>query len=137
VATTIAYDHSFNYLFLPNGKRRPGFLIQLSNGTLQIDTKAFLDSGAEFSLFNGEFATALGLDLISGQPRRYKTVNNTSLGLYVHPVTIYIPELDAFRFQLGFSIEQITVNILGRDFFDLMRIGFDEHEQVFHVSVRR
>ena len=136
MSTTIRYDLTFNYLFLPNGKRRPGFLVQLSNRALHLDTKAFLDSGAEFSLFNGEFGAALGLDLIAGRPRPYKTVNSTVIHGYVHPVTIAIPELGEFQFELGFSIEQITVNILGRDFFDLIRIGFDEHEQIFHVSVR-
>ena len=104
---------------------------------MQLDTKAFLDSGAEYSLFNGEFGAALGLNVISGRPRPYKTVNNTVIHGYVHPVRIYIPEVDEFQFLLGFSIEQITTNILGRDFFDLIRIGFDEHEQVFHVSIRR
>ncbi len=49
---------------------------------------------------------------------------------------LYVPGVGEFDIRLAFSIDPITVNILGRDFFDLIRIGFDEHEQIFHVSVR-
>lgn len=137
MSITIRYEHTFNYFVLPTGKRRPGLLIQIRNGGVQLDTKAFLDSGAEYSLFTGKFAPALGLDLIAGRPRAYRTINNTVINGYVHPVSVYVPEVGEFPIQLGFSLHQITTNILGRDFFDLVKIGFDEHEQVFHLSVRQ
>jgi len=85
-------------------------------------------------LFNGGFASAIGLSLLDGAARTYGTTNKTEISARLHRVALWIPELGEFTMTLGFSLDDITRNILGRDFFSLVRIGFDERVQVFHVS---
>lgn len=132
--TTVRYEHTFDYRIGENNKRFPGFLIRLKNRVNIVDTDTFLDSGAEYSLFNGGFATAIGLSLLDGVARTYRTANKTEISARLHRVALWIPELGEFTLTLGFSLDDITRNILGRDFFSLVRIGFDEREQLFHVG---
>jgi hypothetical protein len=62
-------------------------------GAKTLETHAELDSGAEYSLFDGQLAVDIGLPL-----RR---------------------------------------NILGRDFFDLLTVGFDEHHSEVYLGEPR
>ena len=133
---TIRYEHTFTYRITADNKRFPGFLVQLRNGGNSIDVDAVLDTGAEYSLFNGALANAIDLSLLAGKVRTYRTANRTDLSARVHPVSVWIPELGEFKMNMGFSLDDITRNILGRDFFSLLSIGFDEHHQTFHVSRR-
>jgi hypothetical protein len=93
------------------------------------------DSGASRSLLNGEIVVpALGLDLFSGPTQRYNPVTGSGLEGRLHKVEIFHPDLGSFVLDVGISTVPIRRNILGRDFFDLVQIGFREHHQTLFIT---
>ncbi|MBI3300886.1 MAG: hypothetical protein HYZ72_02245 [Deltaproteobacteria bacterium] len=99
-----------------------------------LDIDAYLDSGAQRSLFDGGIGTALGLDLFSGPEIRYVSIAGTGLAARLHQVRLAHPALGSFELEVGFSTVPISRNLLGRDFFNLVQIGFRERYLVFYVT---
>jgi hypothetical protein len=126
----VVYQIRVEYLRRQDGRSYPGLVVQLENPNdpeNAVDLRAELDSGAEFSLFDGSLARAIGLDLPNGTPFRFVTTNSSYIDARILPVVISEPDLGRFPIDLRFSISQIQRNILGRDFFNLTQIGFREH----------
>ncbi len=105
-------------------------MIELENprtGSTTLEIDAELDSGAEYSLFQGSWALAIGLDLFDGVSFAFGLANGISLEARILPVVISHAELGCFHLLARFSTGPLRRNILGRDFFDLLTVGFDEH----------
>jgi len=94
---------------------------------------AYLDSGAEYSLFQAELATAIALDPIGGAQRRYAFANGQEVRAAVREVTVSHPQLGNFSLSPGFTFG-LTRNILGRDFFNFVQVGFRERYLQFFVT---
>lgn len=95
-----------------------------------VEFKAYVDSGAGFSIFHADDTEILGLKLEEGE-REYVTVGDGSLiPVYSHRVTIQVAE-EEFEAMIGFSRRLgIGFNILGRkDVFERFKICFDEREK--------
>jgi hypothetical protein len=105
----------------------------LNNLGRALDINAYLDSGAQRSLFDGWIATSLGLDLLSGQALSYGSLGGTIQGR-LHRVRLSHLDLGEFDLEIGFSESQIRRNLLGRDFFNLTQIGFRERYLTFYVT---
>lgn len=135
----VVYQIQLPYLRHQNGRSYPGLVVQLENPNNRenaLDLRAELDSGAEFSLFDGNLAESIGLDLASGNPFRFVTTNSSYIDARILPVVISEPDLGRFPIGLRFSVNQIQRNLLGRDFFNLVQIGFRErHLEVFLTPV--
>jgi len=132
------YNHSFEYLLDPLTENSfPGLTVRiLKPGSLDagVDLDVHFDSGASRSLLNGEIVVpALGLDLFSGPPQRYESVSGAGLEGRIHKVEIFHPDLGSFPIDVGISTASIRWNILGRDFFNLVQIGFRERFQTLHI----
>ena len=115
----------------------PALVIQLQNpstGAKTLETHAELDSGAEYSLLDGQLAVDIGLDLFSGQHFAFELANGVSLDARILPVVLSHGELGQFRLQARFSTGPLRRNILGRDFFDLLPVGFDEHHSEVYLG---
>ncbi len=105
-------------------------------GDQAVDVDAFLDSGAETSLFDGAFLEVIGLNLLSGRPRSFiSTMGPTHEGR-MHRVRLEHEQLGNFDLEIGFSTGPISRNLLGRDFFDFLEVGFREHQESFLIEVR-
>lgn len=103
---------------------------RLKNGDW-IELKAYVDSGAGFSIFHAEITEILGLKLEAGE-KVYVTVGDGSLiPVYTHQVLIQLAD-DEFEVMVGFSRRLgIGFNIIGRaDIFDRYKICFDEMKKV-------
>jgi hypothetical protein len=88
------------------------------------------------SLLNGEIVVpALGLELFSGPTQRYNPVTGSGLAGRLHKVEIFYPDLDSFVLDVGISTVPIRRNILGRDFFNLIQIGFRERHKMLLITV--
>ena len=98
-----------------------------------IDADAYLDSGAERSLFNGDFLTALGVDLANNKQKSYQSTVGDTITAYLHDVRISVPEAGDFNLEIGFTDRQIRRNLLGRDFFNLVQIGFRENQLCYFM----
>jgi hypothetical protein len=133
----VSYTHQLNYLYGPDQRPFPGLVLQLlglGHPQQALETDAYLDSGAERSLFDGWIATALGVDLLSGRRILYRSTAGREVEGRLHQVELSHPDLGTFQLEVGFSTEPIRRNLLGRDFFNLIQIGFRERHFVFYVT---
>lgn len=134
---TVSYAYQFNYPYHAQGGRFPALVVRIAspNFPLQsVEIDAYFDSGAEGTLIDGRHARAIGLELLAGQVKRYKSTMGTSLEARLHPISLSHPDLGAFQLIAGFSTDGITRNLLGRDFFNLIQVGFRERHQVFYIE---
>jgi hypothetical protein len=137
---SVTYQFRFPYLRQLDGSLVPGLVIQLRNpitGAKTVETNAELDSGAEYSLFDGQLAIDIGLDIFKGKPFVFELANGIPLDARILAVVISHAELGRFNFEARFSTGPLRRNILGRDFFDLLQIGFDEHQSEIYLGATR
>lgn len=133
---TVAYPHEFPYRQSPAGGTFPILPVTISTShqlTRSADVIAYLDSGAQRSLFDGTLAAAIGLDLLDGRRLPFASAAGFSIEAIIHPVRLSHPDLGDFGLEIGFSTIPLRRNLLGRDFFSLVQIGFRERQQVFYV----
>lgn len=136
MAFSVRYSHRFNYREVKNSSF-PVLQFRVSNpqqSEMGVDIDAYLDSGAQYSLLNGWLATSLGLDLYSGAPRWYGTTAGRRIEGRVHQIRLSHPSLGSFELEVGLSTEEIRRDLLGRDFFNLVQIGFRERQLVYYVT---
>jgi len=131
----VTYEREFPYPRDSSGNPFPILPVQIEVAGDAIETHAYLDSGAEYSLFSAAFARVLGLDLQGGARRTYSLANRQRLDATVREVRLTHPDLGSFSLQLGFSDETVR-NLLGRDFFNLIQIGFREQYSTFYITPR-
>lgn len=106
----------------------------LVGGEEAIDVDAYLDSGASTSLFNGSFLSALHIPLLNNRRKSFASTAGHSIEAYIHRVRLTLPQLGAFDLDIGFSNTQIFRNLLGRDFFNLVQIGFRERQLEYYLT---
>jgi hypothetical protein len=133
---TITYPHDFPYTDMGNGHfPMLQFIIQSPNEQAEaIDVDGFLDSGASYSLFDESILAAIGLDLMGGPARLYQPVAGPQIEARVHRVRPAHDRLGNFTLDIGFSTGPISRNLLGRDFFDLIQVGFREHHRTLLID---
>ena len=133
---TVEYTHRFDYVRI-SGEPFPVLQLRVlspSQPELGLDVDAYLDSGAQGSLFNGWRARALGLDLLSGPRKQYGPIVGPSIEGRLHRVRLSHPILGNFDLEIGFSTVEITREILGRDFFNLIQIGLRERYLTYYIT---
>ena len=121
------------------GKLVPVVPIKFKAGEEWVELKAYVDSGASYSIFHSSIVEILNLELEKGR-KAYVTVGDGSqIIVYLHKIIVRIAELE-FDATIGFSRHLgIGFNIIGRlDIFDRFRVCFDESEKVveFHPKSR-
>jgi hypothetical protein len=124
---TVVYQTKVPYLRKAGGSLFPGLFVELQNPSRfsrAVEIPVELDSGAEYSLFQGPLAIALGFTLFDGRPFEFGLANRMSLDSRILPVVIKHGELGSFNLEARFSTGPLRRNILGRDFFDLLQVGF-------------
>lgn len=132
---TVAYPHEFPYRQSPAGGTFPILPITIGTPhqlTRSADVIAYLDSGAQRSLSarwrrRSGWTCSGDVDCHSPPPR------DSSIEAIIHPVRLFHPDLGDFNLEIGFSTIPLRRNLLGRDFFSLVQIGFRERRQVFYV----
>jgi hypothetical protein len=136
----ILYQLRVPYLRRANGSMFPGLVAKLQNpgnSSASVEAVAELDSGAEYSLYDGLLASTIGLDLLNGKEFVFGLADGSSFSARILPVVIVEDSLGRFPLGLRFSIGPIRRNILGRDFFDLVQIGFREHHSEVYLTPSR
>ena len=134
---TVVYDHEFPYPHDMDGARYPRLTLRGSNPgdpAQAIDFEAYLDSGAQRSLLNGWIASSIGIDPLGGPPLSYEPTAGNALTATLHTIRLEHSELGTFELEVGFSSAPIRRNLLGRDFFNLVQIGFREHQLTLYVT---
>lgn len=134
---TVDYHHEIPYGYDVNGRHYPRLTLRLANlgdPEQAIDLDTYLDSGAERSLFDGTLAPALGIDLLAGQCISLQSPTGYALPARLHPVRIVHTLLGSFTIEVAFSTGPIGRNLLGRDFFSRVQIGFRESRLDLYVT---
>lgn len=137
MAILVSYDHEYTYPYDDRGERCPILHIQLANpadALMAVEVDASIDSGTGKSLFDGELLPAIGLQLMDGQRQLYSSAGGYQLWAWLHQVIVSDPDLGSFRLKVGFSEVKIRRNLLGRDFFALIQIGFRERHSAFYMT---
>ncbi len=135
--TTVSYSHQFDYGYDEDGCRFPQLSFRVSNienPTVMVDIDASIDCGAERSLIDGQVAALLGLDVLGGSRLTFETMTGNLFPATLHTVQLAHHDLGTFQLEIAFSTSEIRRNLLGRDFFDLVQIGFREHHLTFFVT---
>ncbi|MHC1611260.1 MAG: hypothetical protein ACXQTW_06665 [Candidatus Methanospirareceae archaeon] len=111
------------------GKFYPVIPIELKAEEKRILTRAFVDSGASFSIFNAEIADYLGLDYRKGK-KIYPAGVGGHICAYINEIFIYIHDIE-IRCKVLFSDEfAVKFNLLGRaGIFDRFKVCFDDSEK--------
>lgn len=137
---TIEYHHRFPYQYPGDGggDRFPGLLVQLRNPISQesVETVAHIDSGATTSLFDGELASAIGIEVLAGRRFAFTFVNGGVLEARVHEVWLQHEHLGELQIPLAFSTGAVRRNVLGRDFLAYVQVGINERDLEFYVVMR-
>ena len=100
-------------------------------GAEWVKFRAYVDSGAGYSVFRAEMAEILGLELENGKEKDITVGDGFQIKVYQHKVKVDIADRK-FTAIIGFSRQLgIGFNIIGRlDIFHKFKICFDESEQV-------
>ena len=125
---TVQYSIEFPYR-IHQDELFPMVMIALRNPATResVDQDAFLDSGASRSIFLGEVAHMIGLDLLEGEPWEFRTNTGQPVHARIHRVEMVLVDgMAPFSLDLAFSTDRLQRNLLGRDFFHLVQIGFRE-----------
>jgi len=88
------------------------------------------------SLFDGTIGSSLGIDLLNGREKRFQSTNGAVLSSRLHQVRLFHPALGSFDLEVAFSTSPIARNLLGRDFFRRVQIGFRESHATFCVTAQ-
>ena len=132
---TVEYPHQFNYREFDEGSS-PILTVTMSRldgADDEIDVDAYLDSGASRSLFNGSFLRGWGLTLMNDKRKVFTSTSGNGIEAYLHRVRITLPAVGPYELDIGFSNGQISRNLLGRDFLNLVQVGFRENRLQFYL----
>ena len=127
----VTYRYAFPYRLIPGEARDfPAIPVRLISAHGMIDFLAILDSGSEQSLFDGTLLAPIGLSLFQGKLISLRSLGGT-VDAYQHAVEI---EVQGHRFpcEICFSSQPIRHNLLGRNFFTHIQLGFRErHLEIY------
>ena len=107
-------------------------LKRTEKSTQEIDVPAIVDTGADFSIFQGNYATAIGITIRNGRPENINVFGGW-FQVYMHQVILII-ENHVFPTEIGFPDQPIPRNILGRNFLKLVKLGVDEKIDEFYLT---
>jgi len=116
----------FPYQYL-RGRYSPVVRVALFHDHAQTADRAYVDSGATYSIFDPEIAERLGINLRSGKTASVVSLEGQSFPVYLHPVGLRIGEFH-IRAEIGFSEHlRIGFNLLGRhSVFDQLQFCFND-----------
>ncbi|MBI3928545.1 MAG: hypothetical protein HY319_23595 [Armatimonadetes bacterium] len=133
---TVTYDYEFLYPYTETGSREPLLQLRMAGAGLDqwADVDAFLDTGAELTLFDGEISRVIGLDLSAGRSKRFRGTSGSQIEARQHHVILVHKHVGRFQLPVCFSLSPIARNLLGRDFLNRVQVGFRENHLTFYMA---
>lgn len=129
------YDLQFSRVYDYSGDHE-GIVIPvvLRSAVKQVPIAASVDTGASFCMFGTEIAEALGLDLTSGIPKRFRTANS-GFQAYGHEVQVAALGVTTESMVYFFADPMIDRNVLGRTgWLDRIRFGLIHHDSKIYIA---
>jgi len=117
-------------------KKRPIVEIELFGKKGTIKTLALIDSGADRSLFNIQFAREIGINLTNAKEEGFIGIGDIKpIQCCISEVEIKIEGIDnKIKITAGFISSDSVNALLGQEgFFDNYRIKFEKDHDVFEI----
>ena len=115
------------------GKYYPVIPIELKANENRFLTRAYVDSGASFSIFNAEIADYLGLNYRKGD-KIYPAGIGGHICAYINTIFISIHNIEICCKVLFSDEFTVKFNLLGRaGIFDRFRVCFDDSEKKLYL----
>lgn len=128
------FDWKYSYRYSPSGGApAPLVPIRLSLGEYQVDFLALLDTGAEQTLLDGVHLRAAGIDIFSGNERRFQGFLGAGTVAYEHPSTLTIENLEV-HLPIAYSSFPIGRQVMGRDLMAHFGIALREQVMEFWLT---
>jgi len=124
----------YEYQFA-EGRFLPIITIKLQGKNGWINSTAYLDTGASYSLFHTDIAEILGIPIEKGELSEMTVGDGNTLKVYLHKIKVQIADEEFFA-TIGFSKGiGIGFNIVGtRDIFDKFIICFHQKERYIQFT---
>src|SRR2546421_12960831 len=108
MTTTVEYQSTFKYILDPAlNQFFPGLALKIlvsNRPDTTLDVVGYFDTGAEYSLFDGEpFVASFQVDLLAGAERIYRGTFGAECAARVHEMFIFHPDLGTFPLRPGLS----------------------------------
>lgn len=128
----VDYDLDFNYREYAN-QRGPFLPITLIGPSGKVDTLALVDSGARGTLFQGQLARIIGVQLLKGDPQTFHGLGGGNVNARMHKISV---EINGFTIEVeaGFSMDPIERNLLGASFLEHVQFGVREKHERFFIA---
>lgn len=123
---TVHYKYQKGYRYYPNLKGLyPVLEMKLEANGREIELPVIVDTGAQNTIVSPQYASALGLDLTTGNVRDFSTIGGDRIRAYGHPVQIGILG-EVLSSVIYFTESTLPRCLLGRDLLEKMQIGLKE-----------
>jgi len=131
----VSYTYELPYVHGSEWSQRaqPVLRIEIHNSmdeNLAVQVNAHLDSGTDITIFQGDLCPAIGLELMSGPEKRFQSAKSSGPPLVarLHRVRLAHDALGEREMDVAFATEPLGRNLLGLDFFNFFKIGFQDRE---------
>lgn len=123
-----------NYQF-SEGELLPLVFLKLKGSTEWVETLAYVDTGASYSVFHTDIAEILGIPLEEGELREMEIGDGNKLKVYLHQVLLSLAGREFYSY-IGFSKGLgVGFNVIGRkSLFDKFIICFNEKEKYIEFT---
>ena len=131
---------SGGFLLDSDGKmvKRPILWIELTEniGKTKIKVPGIIDSGADTTTVNIQYADILGIELDKKNPRQIRGIGEGTVTKYQGVFPFAIKELDIKLEVPAWFVDSKNVDVLlGRQvFFDVFKIKFEQAQDVFELN---
>ncbi len=99
-----------------------------------MEVLATVDTGADFCLFDREYAEALSIEAEAGTPTPFQTANS-SFTAYAHTVSLEVLGIEFDSVVYFFEDAAIRKNIVGRlGWLDRIRLAVVHHDSTLYLS---
>ncbi|MFA6548304.1 MAG: hypothetical protein WCT39_00025 [Candidatus Margulisiibacteriota bacterium] len=123
------------YVEIEKDEYAPIVRLELSSALRSIETEAYVDSGASYSIFKVEIAEMLKINYLKGRKVLLTIGDGAHMPIYLHNLPVKFAD-HAFHARVGFSDKLgIEFNLLGRaSFFDKFMICFNDKENFLNAT---
>lgn len=117
--------------------KKPMIELELVGKGKNVKALGLIDSGADTTLMNIEYARALGIELDPDSRKDFVGISAQKIPCYMSSVTLKVKHFEAtITTPVGF-IDSPSVDILlgQEDFFECFRIKFEKDHDIFEVTL--
>jgi hypothetical protein len=113
----------------------PTLEVKISQGNFSMPTRMLVDSGAQHTLLNADFAPTLGIQLDKCDKMKVGGITGSADG-YIHSIKIQIPKIKKTISTTAIFVAGLgTTGLLGQiDFFSKFEVKFERNKLSFYLK---